>query len=197
MRSEYLYTLLKIIQEGTIESLGLLEAFLTSRRNTKLLNQKLKKLEGQRLFKRMVSIEKEDEMEKELRKYRLLFYKLKKDGLVVEKARDNKVSPSLTKDGKEKLNNLMAGYLFSPHRYCKELSKNLVIVIFDIPEIHRNRRGWLRSVLRNLGFTMIQKSVWVGKSKIPRQFIDDLHKLSLSSYVEIFQVVKLGSIETE
>ena len=70
----------------------------------------------------------------------------------------------------------------------------LVIVAFDIPERVRRYRDWFRSVLENLGLTMIQKSVWMGKIKIPKALIDDLAELKLIDFVEIFEVGNEGSL---
>src|SRR3990172_4751526 len=42
---------------------------------------------------------------------------------------------------------------------------------------------------------MIQKSVWSGKTKLPQEFISQLHELNLLSYVEIFTISKTGSLK--
>ena len=42
---------------------------------------------------------------------------------------------------------------------------------------------------------MIQKSVWIGKVKIPKEFLDDLFKLRLIDYIEIFEISKAGSLK--
>jgi len=42
---------------------------------------------------------------------------------------------------------------------------------------------------------MIQKSVWVGKIALPEEFLRDLHRLQLISYVEIFEVTRAGSLK--
>jgi hypothetical protein len=52
----------------------------------------------------------------------------------------------------------------------------------------------MRSALKNLGFRMIQKSVWVGKVTLPEDFLSDLRQLNLISCVEIFEVNKAGSL---
>ena len=71
----------------------------------------------------------------------------------------------------------------------------LKIVIFDIPEADRRKRFWLRSALKKLDFTMLQKSVWIGKTKLPQMFLDALRQEKLLSYVEIFEVSKKGSLK--
>ena len=79
--------------------------------------------------------------------------------------------------------------------YEKESSERVTIVIFDIPEKERRKRDWLRAVLKNLGLKMIQKSVWIGKVKIPEALIKDLKRLNLIECVEIFEVSRTGSLE--
>ena len=69
-----------------------------------------------------------------------------------------------------------------------------MIVSFDVPEKEKRKRGWLRSTLKNLGFRMLQKSVWIGKVKIPEAYLEDLKRLRLLSYIEIFAISKRGTI---
>ena len=75
-----------------------------------------------------------------------------------------------------------------------EEKNNLLIVAFDIPEKERRKRDWLRSSLRHLGLKMIQKSVWIGKIKLPDDFIKDIGVLNLAQFVHIFEVGKEGSL---
>jgi hypothetical protein len=42
---------------------------------------------------------------------------------------------------------------------------------------------------------MVQKSLWLGKVKIPEEFLVDIRKLSLLDYVEIFEITKTGSLK--
>ena len=79
--------------------------------------------------------------------------------------------------------------------YAKERNDAFVIIAFDIPEKERGRRSWLREALRNLGMKMVQKSVWMGKVKIPEAFLNDLRSFHLVDYVEVFEITKTGSLE--
>lgn len=63
--------------------------------------------------------------------------------------------------------------------------KNMIIA-FDIPELHRRKRNWLRTELVNLGFIKIQKSFWFGPTPLPKKFIESLHSLSLLPYLKFF-----------
>lgn len=62
-----------------------------------------------------------------------------------------------------------------------------VVVVFDIPEIERWKRGWLRRELRALGFTPLQRSVWLGPAPLPKDFIRELGELNLLQYLKFFK----------
>ncbi|MDP3975254.1 MAG: CRISPR-associated endonuclease Cas2 [Candidatus Jorgensenbacteria bacterium] len=130
-------------------------------------------------------------------KYRILLSALKRDGLIEE--RPNKLGRAfiITRRGIEKLaalrkrkKNMLPSIAYEP-----EKSDVVTIVTFDIPERERRKRAWLRAVLKRLEFTLVQKSVWMGKIKIPRSLLDDLRALRLVEFVEIFQVTKTGSLK--
>lgn len=62
-----------------------------------------------------------------------------------------------------------------------------MIVTFDIPETRKRERAWLRIELANLGFAMLQKSVWLGPSPLPKKFIESLDHMKLLSYIKFFK----------
>lgn len=120
--------------------------------------------------------------------------RLKRDGLI-EKTDRKKGRASiwkLTKKGEEKRKQKSDP---SGNRYGEEATDDhLKIVIFDIPETEKQKRTWLRHVLAELEFTILQKSVWIGTRRLPRQFIIDLQKAKLTQYIHIFEVKKGGTI---
>ncbi|MBI5742583.1 MAG: hypothetical protein HZA25_01965 [Candidatus Niyogibacteria bacterium] len=82
-----------------------------------------------------------------------------------------------------------------PEAKYGELKKgNYAIVTFDVPERERRKREWLRCVLKNLKFRPVQQSVWLGRTKIPIDFLDDLKDLNMTDYVEIFEVSRQGTL---
>ena len=119
-----------------------------------------------------------------------LIYKLKRDGLILQKGEKLMTTAS----GKANIKKL-AKKLPSPKVYEKSAGEELLIVMFDIPEKQKNKRQWIRSALKEMGFKMIQKSVWSGKVSLSRRFLEDLSKLNLVDYVDIFTAMKLGSLE--
>ncbi|PIZ45409.1 CRISPR-associated endonuclease Cas2 [Candidatus Wolfebacteria bacterium CG_4_10_14_0_2_um_filter_39_18] len=129
--------------------------------------------------------------------YYNLIYQLKRGGLIEEKEKNNKKFFIITKKGKGKLSFLKKQHKESLPEvsYSSEENNKFIIFIFDIPEKEKRKRDWLREVLKKLGLKMIQKSVWIGKTKIPKEFLDDLFKLKIIDYVEIFEITKAGSLK--
>lgn len=115
--------------------------------------------------------------------------RLKRQGLAEKK--DN--GWHLTRLGSEKSKFLRAK--LGENNYKSKKADGIVIVIFDVPEKERWKRNWLRSVLDNMGFKLLQNSVWIGKRRIANDFLDDLKVLNIASYVEIFSVNKIGTLE--
>ena len=129
-------------------------------------------------------------------KYYMLLYQLKRDGLIQAEQRRSKKFLHLTSKGKERLSMLKERHrTYLPLKiYPKEGNKGLTIVAFDVPEKERKKRDWLRFSLRRLNFSMIQKSVWLGKAKVPKDFLRDLQRYRLIDCVEIFEITRSGSL---
>ncbi len=143
-------------------------------------------------------LEKEAELKRKAKqRYHNLIYSLKKDGLIEEKIKGGRKFFTITKKGKCKILLLKNKNkkMLPATSYQKENSDKFTIIAFDVPEIEKKKREWLRAVIKNLGFKMIQKSVWIGKIKMPKEFLDDLLKLRLVNFVEIFEISKSGSLE--
>ena len=71
------------------------------------------------------------------------------------------------------------------------------LVIFDIPEKERRKRNILRVELVTYDFKMLQKSVWIGATPLPEDFIHKLDKLNLKNKVHIFSVQEYGTLIKE
>lgn len=121
-----------------------------------------------------------------------LLASLQRRGLVEKK--ESKIW-QLTEKGLSRLqkNVTVSKYIPIPKRFHKE-DDHLKIVIFDVPEQYKKRRDWLRISLQNMGFALLQKSVWIGKTKLPVDFIDRLQEFDLLSHVHIFAIQETGSI---
>jgi DNA-binding transcriptional regulator PaaX len=67
--------------------------------------------------------------------------------------------------------------------------KNL-LVMFDVPVEKKGEREWLRWHLKKFGYIMIQHSVWVGPSPLPKEFKDYLKKINLDKCIKTFKLAK-------
>ena len=66
--------------------------------------------------------------------------------------------------------------------------------MFDVPESRQNERKWLREHLKKFKYCMVQKSVWVGPSPLPKEFISYLKEIKLNSCIKIFKLAKSYTI---
>jgi len=111
--------------------------------------------------------------------YRVALSRLRKKGLVD----NNKGIWKITLAGRERI----ASKILPRHsKKRKGVVKNM-IVVFDIPENDHNKRDWLRFELQNLGFSLLQKSVWFGPAPLPTDFIEAIESLGLGEYLKFFQ----------
>ena len=113
---------------------------------------------------------------------RTILSRLKKRGLV----EDKKGIWAITEKGREFLKNKI------PHfRHLKtENKKKEMVVVFDIPELRRKQRNWLRSELMALNFIPLQKSVWLGPAPLPKEFIKYLSETNLLQYLKFFKAAE-------
>ena len=80
----------------------------------------------------------------------------------------------------------LSGFNFS---FPKSSPKNL-IVMFDIPETKKAEREWFRFHLKKFDYIMIQRSVWVGPSPLPPEFLLYLQEIKLKDCVKTFNLAK-------
>lgn len=191
--SSVIETILEILQEEAEATADLFDIFTsdyaTSRRK---IARSLKY--GPRRFKTNWA-----EVYRNRQKFFNLLNHLKRQGLVESKKEGRRSIWKITAAGLGKLKLLKQRNLYSKQSTEYESTENeaaLKIITYDIPvrEGHK-KRDWLRAVLANLGFTLLQKSVWVGKRKIPEAFLNDLHERKLLPYVHVFTVAKSGTIK--
>lgn len=111
--------------------------------------------------------------------------RLHKDELV-EKKTGNWI---ITNKGKEYFNK-NRNILLNFKSLFKTTSPKNLIVMFDIPEERRVERRWLRLHLKKFKYHMIQKSVWVGPSPLPKEFLDYIKEIKLRAYIKTFKLAK-------
>ena len=71
----------------------------------------------------------------------------------------------------------------------KTAPKNL-IVMYDIPHEKKKERDWFRRQLKNFHYIMIQKSVWVGPSPLPKGFIEYAKLIGLKGGLKTFKLAR-------
>ncbi|MBI5220256.1 MAG: CRISPR-associated endonuclease Cas2 [Candidatus Liptonbacteria bacterium] len=131
-----------------------------------------------------------------VQRYYSLIYYLKRRGLIVETEREQKKILHATSRGRSALQQMNERRESQPPapNYSTRPGKKIVLVGFDVPEKERHKRDWLREALSNLGMKMIQRSLWLGKVKIPSRFLEDLRMLKMVEYVEIFEITSSGGV---
>lgn len=72
----------------------------------------------------------------------------------------------------------------------KKSSPRDLIVMYDIPHIKKRERDWFRRQLKNLDYVMVQKSVWVGPSPLPKSFKDYVKRIGLSRELKVLKLSK-------
>ena len=112
-------------------------------------------------------------------------YKLNKNGYILRENNYIFLSPKGRKYVASKKMKLIA--FNSP--YKKEAPKNL-LVMFDIPEVKKAEREWFRFHLKRFGYEMIQRSVWVGPSPLPKDFLDYIEGIKLKECIKTFKLAK-------
>ncbi|MEK7572729.1 MAG: CRISPR-associated endonuclease Cas2 [Patescibacteria group bacterium] len=81
-------------------------------------------------------------------------------------------------------------YLYSFVSNFSENALKDMLLIYDVPEAMKKERDWFRRQLKNFGFIMIQKSVWVGPSPLPKDFLDYLKKIKIGDNFKTFKLAK-------
>lgn len=74
-------------------------------------------------------------------------------------------------------------------QFSKDAPKDL-IVMFDVPEPKKAEREWLRWHLKKFKYLMMQKSVWVGPSPLPKEFLDYIKSIGLKENLKTFKLAR-------
>jgi len=107
-----------------------------------------------------------------------------KDGLVIDN--DGLLVSSRGKDYIRRKIDSLEQFDF---KFDKDSPKNLM-VMFDVPEPKKAEREWLRWHLKKFNYLMIQKSVWVGPSPLPKGFLDYIESIGLKNSIKTFKLAK-------
>ena len=185
MRGEIAYKILDFLEDRGMATVDFFTGFLAAG-----YGASMGKMEYQHRMRNRArhSYQIDREKKRNLQKY---IYKLKSQGFLSENFEGRIV---LSGAGKKKLSLLRKNKILDRKQYRKEVSDKVTIISYDLPVAFNKERNILRDLLRLLGFKLIHKSVWVGKVKLPKQFILALEKLGIIKFVEILEVTKSGSL---
>lgn len=194
MRGDKTIRILQALKNTALDSKSLFEVFLSAGYGASLGKMKYLMRAKDKEHKKDKALFEEFMREKQ--KFHNFIYYLKSDGIISETTSDSKKWYHVAEKGKRKLLALLISrdnIIPLPH-YPKISNNTFTIIAFDIPEKEKKKREWLRTALGQLGYKAIQRSVLLGKTKIPQAFLNDLNKLRMIEYVEIFEITKTGSL---
>lgn len=107
--------------------------------------------------------------------------RLKKHGWLEEKKIADETYFRITQEGR------IRQMIFRLRVNRKERGDRATIVIFDIPEGKRTYRNFLRRLLKQMKFTMIQKSVFITPFILPEEFYTLLKEMGIWQYVKVIE----------
>ncbi|PIP68910.1 CRISPR-associated endonuclease Cas2 [Candidatus Nomurabacteria bacterium CG_4_9_14_0_2_um_filter_32_10] len=99
-------------------------------------------------------------------------------------------SSSKKKQNKKSHRRVRSLYHISFLSHFKENSPKNLIIIYDIPENLKKERDWFRRHLIKFGYIMIQRSVWVGPSPLPKDFLDYLKEIKIGDKFKTLKLAK-------
>ncbi len=116
-----------------------------------------------------------------------LIYWLKKNNYIKVKNLEGKKAVMLTKEGVSKAFKAS----FKLEELQKRKDEKWIMLIFDLPKYHQKSRKLLRSILINLGYKLLQHSVWVTPYDVSEKTEQLLQYYSLDKYIKIFLIERL------
>lgn len=106
------------------------------------------------------------------------YYTAKQQGLIITIDSQPTISPE-------------AQAMLTPYQPSR-LTGARIMVIFDIPEHQRNKRQWLRLLLRELKFNKVQQSVWVSDYECREVLQAGIAERNLWQYVQVYEAHELN-----
>lgn len=117
-----------------------------------------------------------------------LLSQLNQDGLIKRNGSRKDAFWLLTAKGREKVRSFT--------RFMEPVKADGVprLVVYDIPEVDKRKRNLIRSELVACNYQQLQRSVWLGYSPLPENFIRSLEDMKLEGKVHIISIQKKGTI---
>jgi hypothetical protein len=98
---------------------------------------------------------------------------------------ENKEEVKKSRDSKRKYSD----YKHFVHNYSIDAPNDLIIIC-DFPFSRRSERDWFRYQLKGFNYSRIQKSVWVGPSPLPNDFIKYVKLIGLFDKLKILKLAQ-------
>jgi len=196
MRGDITLKILERVKDQTLDGVSLFGAFLTCGYGASF--DQIKNKAYRSSPKDLKDNVPKDDWKKINDRFLSMCRRLENDNLIEKSKKDNNYFFRITKKGREKVDALRDKKRRSlpASKYGKKDSSKLNIVMFDIPEKEKRKRDWLRGALLNMGFEMIQKSVWTGNVVISKEFMKNIRDLAMVEFIEIFEVTKQGTLRS-
>ena len=102
--------------------------------------------------------------------------KLKEHGWISKKKEEDQVYYELTKQGR------IQHSIFRIKTFTRTMGKTGTIVLFDIPEEKRTFRNFIRRLLGQMDFTMLQRSIFITPHIVPEEFYSLLREMKILQY---------------
>lgn len=118
-----------------------------------------------------------------------LIYYLKKKGIIKDFKKEEVKGWMLTEKGRERILKIKIKDKANNRRKRKD--DRWIMVIFDIPEKERIKRDFLRRSLYELGFQMLQKSVWVSPFDVLDKVKEIIKFYSLEPFVKLLLIEEI------
>ncbi len=97
---------------------------------------------------------------------------------------------SFSKNGSKQAKRKRSYYHASFESSFKDEAPKNLIVMYDIPDSLKKERDWFRRHLVKFGYIMIQRSVWVGPSPLPKDFLDYLKEIKIGDNFKTFKLAQ-------
>lgn len=101
--------------------------------------------------------------------------------------------PVFSSDKKEKIDRIpKRSYSYNrcfDYNFKNTSPKNL-IVMYDIPKDKKKEREWFLRHLKKFDYIMIQRSVWVGPSPLPKDFLEYVKSIGLRNKLRTLKLAK-------
>lgn len=120
-------------------------------------------------------------------KFSKLVYYAKRNNYIRVESLKGKQAIILTKEGLSKA--LKASFEIEGRKKRKD--GKWVMLIFDIPQKYKKSRELLRGVLHNLGYKLLQQSVWVTPYDVSEKTEKLLQFYSLDNFVKLFLIEEM------